>query len=90
MGYMFLDGLAYSSIQAGNEGCSWSEGGLNQEGTTITLDPGNLIAQSYLDLIALVEFQYSIIPIASRRIRLQHWLNHGEIDYNWLEMLNIH
>ena len=48
MGYMFLDGLAFSSIQAGHEGCIWSQGGLNQEGRTITLDPGNLVGQSYL------------------------------------------
>ena len=35
MGYMFLDGLAYASISSGNEGCAWSQGGLEQEGNTM-------------------------------------------------------
>jgi len=48
MGYMFLDGLAYASIQAGEEGCSWSEGGLDQTGKTLTLDPGNLLQEAHL------------------------------------------
>ncbi|MEC8669755.1 MAG: UvrD-helicase domain-containing protein [Candidatus Thermoplasmatota archaeon] len=48
MGYMFLDGLAYASISSGNEGCAWSQGGLEQEGNTIALNPGELIGQSYL------------------------------------------
>ena len=48
MGYMFLDGLAYASINSGNEGCAWSQGGLEQEGNTIALNPGELIGQSYL------------------------------------------
>lgn len=48
MGYMFLDGLAYASIQAGHEGCSWSQGGLEQEGNTYTLDPGILVGNSCL------------------------------------------
>ena len=46
MGYMFLDGLAYASISSGNEGCAWSQGGLEQEGNTIALNPGELIGQS--------------------------------------------
>lgn len=48
MGYMFLDGLAYASINSGNEGCAWSQGGLEQEGNTIALNPGDLIGKSYL------------------------------------------
>ena len=48
MGTMFLDGLAYSSIQAGNEGCVWSDGGLDQTGKTLVLNPGALYQNSFL------------------------------------------
>ena len=48
MGDMFLDGLAYASIQSGNEGCAWSQGGLEQKGNTIVLNPGELISQNNL------------------------------------------
>ncbi len=48
MGYMFLDGLAYSSIQAGNEGCCWSIGGLDQTGNILRLNPAELAKESFL------------------------------------------
>ena len=48
MGYMFLDGLAHASIQAGEEGCSWSTGGLDQIGKTLTLDPASLFQEAHL------------------------------------------
>ena len=48
MGYMFLDGLAYTSIQSGQEGCSWSDGGIDQTGKTLTLDPGALFQEAHL------------------------------------------
>jgi len=48
MGTMFLDGLAYSSIKAGNEGCPWSNGGIDQTNNTLTLNPGALYQNSYL------------------------------------------
>ncbi|MEL0100118.1 MAG: 3'-5' exonuclease, partial [Euryarchaeota archaeon] len=48
MGTMFLDGLAYSSIQAGNEGCPWSNEGIEQTNQTLTLNPGELYQNSYL------------------------------------------
>ena len=49
MGQMFLDGLAHASIEAGNEGCSWSVGGIEQTGTTLSLDPGQLLQNAHLD-----------------------------------------
>ena len=48
MGQMFLDGLAHASIEAGQEGCSWSVGGLHQTGATLTLDPGELNENAHL------------------------------------------
>ena len=48
MGYMFLDGLAHASMLNGEEGCCWSVGGLNQEGRTLSLNPGELYANSHL------------------------------------------
>ncbi|MBE46134.1 MAG: hypothetical protein CMB02_05755 [Euryarchaeota archaeon] len=48
MGYMLLDGLAFSSIKAGNEGSTWSEGGLEQTGNTLRLDPGLLLESAFL------------------------------------------
>ena len=48
MGQMFLDGMAHSSILAGNEGCCWSNGGLNQYEATLALDPGEIIDESFL------------------------------------------
>ena len=48
MGQMFLDGMAHSSIEAGNNGCSWSNGGLDQTGATLVLNPGDLVANSQL------------------------------------------
>ena len=48
MGYMLLDGLAYSSIKAGNEGCTWSEGGLEQTGNILRMDPSVLIDNGFL------------------------------------------
>ncbi|RJU99797.1 MAG: hypothetical protein DWC06_08160 [Candidatus Poseidoniales archaeon] len=48
MGYMFLDGLASSSIQAGEEGCCWSQGGLEQSGNTLTLDAGQLFSNLHI------------------------------------------
>ena len=48
MGYMLLDGLAFSSIKAGNEGSTWSEGGLEQTGNVLRLDPGALIENGLL------------------------------------------
>jgi ATP-dependent exoDNAse (exonuclease V) beta subunit len=49
MGQMFLDGLAHASMVAGNEGCSWSQGGINQTGATLVLDPGQLHQNAYLN-----------------------------------------
>ena len=48
MGYMFLDGLAHASMLNGEEGCCWSVGGLNQEGRTLSLNPGELYVNSHL------------------------------------------
>ena len=48
MGQMFLDGLAHASIEAGNEGCSWSVGGLDQTASTLLLDPGQLHLNAHL------------------------------------------
>jgi superfamily I DNA/RNA helicase len=48
MGYMFLDGLAHASIEAGNSGCIWSNQGLDQTGQDLKLDPGALIGTSNL------------------------------------------
>jgi len=48
MGYMLLDGLAFSSIKAGNEGSTWSEGGLEQTGNVLRLDPSVLIENAFL------------------------------------------
>ena len=48
MGYMLLDGLAYSSIKAGNEGSTWSEGGLEQTGNILRMDPSVLIDNGFL------------------------------------------
>ena len=48
MGYMLLDGLAYSSIKAGNEGSTWSDGGLEQTGKVLRLDPSVLIDNGFL------------------------------------------
>ncbi len=48
MGYMLLDGLAHSSITAGNEGSTWSDGGLEQTGKTLRLDPSGLIENGFL------------------------------------------
>ena len=49
MGHMFLDGLAYASIQSGQEGCSWSQGGLDQTGNTLSLNPASLFKNAHLD-----------------------------------------
>ena len=48
MGQMFLDGLAHASIEAGEEGSVWSQGGLDQTGATLTLDPGLLFVNAHL------------------------------------------
>ena len=48
MGAMFLDGLAHSSIISGNEGCVWSDGGLDQTNKTLSINPGELYKNSYL------------------------------------------
>lgn len=48
MGYMMLDGLAYSSIVAGNEGCVWSEGGLDQTGSVLKINPAELLENNFL------------------------------------------
>jgi ATP-dependent exoDNAse (exonuclease V) beta subunit len=48
MGQMFLDGLAHSSIEAGNSGCAWSNGGLDQTGATLVLNPGDLAVNGQL------------------------------------------
>ena len=48
MGYMLLDGLAHSSIVAGNEGCVWSDGGLDQTGKVLQINPGSLLNNNFL------------------------------------------
>jgi len=48
MGYMLLDGLAHSSIVAGEEGCIWSEGGLEQTDATLRIDPSRLLENGHL------------------------------------------
>ena len=48
MGYMLLDGLAHSSIVAGNEGCVWSDGGLDQTAKVLQINPGSLLDNNFL------------------------------------------
>ena len=48
MGYMLLDGLAHASIQAGNQGCVWSNGGLDQQSETLSINPSALLNDGYL------------------------------------------
>jgi len=43
MGQMFLDGLAAMSLEAGTEDSCWSQGGLDQSGAVLSLDPGALL-----------------------------------------------
>lgn len=77
MGYMLLDGLAHSSILAGNEGCVWSKDGLDQTGKTLRIDPGILAKTSFLPQDCVEEILifdtpscFDSIPIQSP---LQKW-----------------
>ena len=86
MGQMFLDGMAHSSIQAGNEGCCWSNGGINQSEATLTLDPGELIGESYLseDSVQGISIFHhpDCFAIESRISPLNRWINRLELIGN--------
>ena len=47
-GTMFLDGLAHSSIEAGNTDGVWSKGGIDQTGKTLNLKPADLFKDSQI------------------------------------------
>jgi len=90
MGYMFLDGLAHASIVSGQEGCSWSQGGLDQTGLKVTLDPGSLLQNANLgpECVAGISIFHHPDCFDSNPLNsvLSNWRDRLELSQNPIEI----
>lgn len=86
MGYMLLDGLAHASIEAGNTGCVWSQGGLDQAEKTLSIEPsslltGGLLPKDCVEGIAVFHHP-SCFDSVTQNSPLSRWKNRLEILEN--------
>lgn len=80
-GTMFLDGLAFSSIEAGNTDSVWSKGGIDQTGKKLNLNPADLYKDSEIEGIKSISIFHhpdcfdkstNISVLQTWKLRLEH------------------